>query len=67
MEALAYKIPKEYTTADEINAYNKGFNDGYSNLPFYEYPDFKRFDNLRSAYAIGRREGELKKRGEQDG
>ena len=67
-EMMSYHaIPREYTTADEINAYNRGFMDGYSNRPYHDYPDFKRFDNLRQAYAIGRNAGQLKRKEEVNG
>ena len=64
---MYHTVPREYTTADEINAYNRGFMDGYSNRPYHDYPDFQRFDNLRQAYAIGRSAGQLKRKEEVNG
>ena len=63
-KVMLHTVPREYTTADEINAYNRGFMDGYSNRPYHDYPDFQRFDNLRQAYAIGRSAGQLKRKEE---
>ena len=63
---VMYKIPKECTTADEIRAYDKGFNDGYWNKPFHDAPDYKRFDNLRCMYANGRKAGQLRRKEETE-
>lgn len=49
-----------------MKAYDHGYNDGY-NGNYDHSEDYQRNDYERMAYANGRREGELKKRGEQDG
>lgn len=62
-----HNVPPEYQKADEIRAYEKGFYDGYSNKPYYEFPDdrdYQRMDNLRCAYALGRSAGQLRRKEE---